>query len=792
MSNMQKNFEKKSALRRIRMASGGAVQGPGGPREDKVPAMLSNGEYVLPAKTVQKLGGPEELDELVRGTNDGREPQRGLRHMAAGGVIEIGPDGRPMTNGVRIPAGQNLATVPGEVARKLPGTQMATVPGQTARTIPPVQPMSFDPREAAARNRAAFPTGAGAQSSVGATPTPTAPTPAAPVEATKPSALRRLAGGAGNLAKGLIGGAAGAIGGMTGAVQSYNDMDNGYRDHFNKSIGMGSDGRVGSGSASNGGVGPYMTSVGADALRTMGNVGNAITFGYAGKLGQGISSAMNGGSFSDGFSAPTERDAFLAAKEPKPNVPQAPGQDFGPPTSLSNNPPQGRPTDAAPSPRSLAQSRFLSEQGVDAATQASAPVKLDINMAKPNVTDEQGRVMSEGITPKTGLRNGTQPGQFVNLGSFMGPDNIYGTSTKPGGRINSFVGAGDPNRQESQQTLDAVAKLQSDLAADKLKDAQKAEAENLARASAGNSGAINARFDAMANKVAGSYSAKGKGNENKRLLEIENQRNSALEADARNTTSIRGQTLQAQNNSAENVLKGEQIKAQSADRAATLHAQSAPKPISALDAAKLADDRAKTASDLEERNVKDRTAAVDKLISRRFPDANKAGSPDGEKAIDYTNFIAKQDPKLVAAYTKGNATEREEALATIDRLFETREKTNARGSSSLRGNTSLDTVLPVGNARNVEFGDYWGQGSLPWSNLPRRAAAVVGADAGKVQQMSNGQIVPLNDLTNDDSSVISNGKNASKVSALHQQRAMQAELEAQARRKQLESLIKKQ
>lgn len=746
MSNMQKNFEKKSALRRIRMASGGAVQGPGGPREDKVPAMLSNGEYVLPAKTVQKLGGPEELDELVRGTNDGREPQRGLRHMAAGGVIEIGPDGRPMTNGVRIPAGQNLATVPGEVAQKLPGTQMATVPGQTARTIPPVQPMNFDPREAAARNRAAFPTGAGAQSSVGATPTPTAPTPAAPVEATKPSALRRLAGGAGNLAKGLIGGAAGAIGGLTGAVQSYNDMDNGYRDGFNKSVGADT---------------PLQT-LGADTLRTLGNVGNALTFGLAGKLGQGISSATNGGSFSDGFSAPTERDAFLAAKEPKPNVPQAPGQDFGPPTSLSNNPPQGRPTDAAPSPRSLAQSRFLSEQGVDAATQASAPVRGDLRSLK------------------------TEPGKFANLGSFLGPDNIYGTSTKPGGRINSFVGAGDPNRQESQQTLDAVAKLQSDLAADKLKDAQKAEAENLARASAGNSGAINARFDAMANKVAGSYSAKGKGNENKRLLEIENQRNNALEADARNTTSIRGQTLQAQNNSAENVLKGEQIKAQSADRAATLRAQSTPKPIDPLKAAEFAAGRTDQARKNEETGDASVQKSVADSISRRFPNA-KDDPIQAAQAEQLAAFMRSAPLEVLARIRSQDPTEREAGIQLGMNLFDQAQKANAYQADTFRGISTSAPALAKGESRQAQLGDFVGPGSLPISNILRIPAGAVGMDYGQVQRLDSGATVPLSLLTDDDNGT----KNASKVSALQQQRELQRINEERARIEKLKQEAKK-
>jgi hypothetical protein len=72
--------------------SGGEVDGPGGPREDKIPAMLSDGEYVLPAKTVKAIGGPAQLDQLVRRTNDGREPgptmKNGLRQAALGGYFD--------------------------------------------------------------------------------------------------------------------------------------------------------------------------------------------------------------------------------------------------------------------------------------------------------------------------------------------------------------------------------------------------------------------------------------------------------------------------------------------------------------------------------------------------------------------------------------------------------------------------------------------------------------------------------------------------------------------------------
>lgn len=56
----------------------GIVEGPGGPREDKVPAMLSDDEAVLPAKTVQALGGPDAVADLIEKTT-GKAPAQGLR-----------------------------------------------------------------------------------------------------------------------------------------------------------------------------------------------------------------------------------------------------------------------------------------------------------------------------------------------------------------------------------------------------------------------------------------------------------------------------------------------------------------------------------------------------------------------------------------------------------------------------------------------------------------------------------------------------------------------------------------
>ena len=43
----------------------GMITGPGGPKDDKIPAMLSNGEFVFTAKAVDKAGGPNAMYNMM-------------------------------------------------------------------------------------------------------------------------------------------------------------------------------------------------------------------------------------------------------------------------------------------------------------------------------------------------------------------------------------------------------------------------------------------------------------------------------------------------------------------------------------------------------------------------------------------------------------------------------------------------------------------------------------------------------------------------------------------------------
>lgn len=62
------------------LATGGSVDGPGTGTSDSIPAMLSNGEYVLNAQAVDHLGVP-----FLNGLNTGR-----LRGFASGGLVGSG------------------------------------------------------------------------------------------------------------------------------------------------------------------------------------------------------------------------------------------------------------------------------------------------------------------------------------------------------------------------------------------------------------------------------------------------------------------------------------------------------------------------------------------------------------------------------------------------------------------------------------------------------------------------------------------------------------------------------
>jgi hypothetical protein len=62
-------------------AEGGEVDGPGGPKDDAIPARLSDGEFVIPADVVKRKG-TEFFDKLVEKTKE-EDRQRGANAAVA-------------------------------------------------------------------------------------------------------------------------------------------------------------------------------------------------------------------------------------------------------------------------------------------------------------------------------------------------------------------------------------------------------------------------------------------------------------------------------------------------------------------------------------------------------------------------------------------------------------------------------------------------------------------------------------------------------------------------------------
>lgn len=108
------------------MASGGMVQGPGGPQDDQVPAQLSNGEGVLTAAAVHALGGPQAIHAL-NAYGESMVP-----HLAKGGVVS--PWGswnnpaNPQPQQQAAPQAPMMTPGPGTTAAPKPAVP-ATAPG---------------------------------------------------------------------------------------------------------------------------------------------------------------------------------------------------------------------------------------------------------------------------------------------------------------------------------------------------------------------------------------------------------------------------------------------------------------------------------------------------------------------------------------------------------------------------------------------------------------------------------------------------------------------------------------
>ena len=231
---------------------------------------------------------------------------------------------------------------------------------------------------------------------------------------------------------------------------------------------------------------------------------------------------------------PSERDSFEQGRMDRVMGSGATGSQPSPVTAAASalRSDQGP---AQPVTPGSYQSRRLSEMGVPLDVQNSNPV---VDSATGNTRDF--------------LRTGGT-GQYQNLGTYGGNANIYGKaddSSRPG-RINNFVGVGagaSPSNEASGSGSGVNSAATSALRGLGNGPSSPGGSGNSGSGNSGpadNSAAINARYDKLAKQLSGMYGPKGQGNLARRLLELEQSRSGALDADARNITSRSNASLQS-------------------------------------------------------------------------------------------------------------------------------------------------------------------------------------------------------------------------------------------------------
>lgn len=660
----------------IELADGGKVKGKGGPTDDKVgPVALSDGEYVLPADTVD-IVGRDKLDALRLATHDfvddGNKPKvSGLRKMANGGTFYVDPEGvasRQMPPGRAVAPYQPPPT---------PSTAMA-----------PRAPQVID---------AEFRNVSGAAG---------AANPAAT------SSLRTAINSGGGRAAGFVRGAL-PVAAIGGAVDSFADMGSGYRDKFNESVGA---------------TGP-VSSVLGDAARVMSNVGDTITFGLGGRLGRGLSNLTSGQSFTEGFMSESDRDKYNREQMQRVMGQQAPtaaGQPAAAPQSrpgelpgMSNVPADVRTSSAGmpatPVQPQSYQSRRLAEMGVPVDQQNLAPV-----------TDDTRRsLLREG---------GGTPGQYVNLGSYGGDANIYGTASKPGGRIDSFTGVGASSRPGGGPQEDPImGEIRSALRG--LTDgAGNRGGGGGASIGSGNASDINARYDKLASQLSGMYGPKGQGNLARRLLELEQSRSGALDADARNQSALRGQDMSASTaaNSAnmQARMQALQTLGTMANQRSTQSAQAQAAQLKALQ------DAQKMGMEREEKGFERYNGAISSMFVG--PD----GKPDAAEQERFTSFLQASDPQAREKFAAMSPQDQMVLLQNFKTMYDMNKARNATATGGVMnsGATTNRADMPA-DVRESTWNDVWNN-HLPvsdylYSNLPFTNPNVVVTESGQPVLMSD-------------------------------------------------------
>lgn len=692
----------------IELADGGKVRGKGGPTDDKVgPVMLSDGEYVLPADTVD-IVGRDKLDALRLATHDfvdedNKPKVSRLRKMANGGTFYVDPEGVASR---QMPPGRAVVPYQPPVTKLSP----TEVPRPPAGVSSPLG-------NAVRAGGALLATGLEAKNVYNAYQS-------GGVDAAVPEAAM----GATRLASAKLGASAGAalplpgwgkpVAAAVGGVAGYMAPDAVANSEYMQEKGRESALR-----------GAFSSRLDKDFAPTFDPRANTITtsdgrvFGsgrpesnphlqYQGyldaKAGQAVDSKAP-------LVNPTvaELDA-IGALRPR-EAPTAGSTDSAigaPRPDMGNVRTSSAGVPAVPVQPDSYQSRRLAEMGVPVDQQNLAPV-----------TDDTRRsLLREGV--------GT-PGQYVNLGSYGGDANIYGTASKPGGRIDSFAGVGASARPGGGPQEDPImGEIRSALRG--LTDgAGNRGGRGGASIGSGNAREINERYDKLASQLSGMYSAKGQGNLARRLLELEQSRSGALDADARNQSALRGQDINAStaanNASMQARMQALQTLGSMANQRSQQSAQAQAAQLKALQEAQAA------ARQGEEKGFERYTSAIGSMFVG--PD----GKPDAAEQERFTSFLQASDPQAQQKFAAMSPQDQMVLLQNFKTLYDMQKARNATAESG-GGAITNRADMPV-DVREATWNDYWNNnlplGDYVWSNVPFTNPNVVVTESGQPTLMSD-------------------------------------------------------
>lgn len=638
----------------FRFADGGRVTGKGGRTDDKVgPVMLSDEEYVLPADTADAIGR-DVLDQLRLHTHDFKDDRKesALRkqhgtadHLADGGSPDWLEKGKAL--GQRALAGaQQYGNQAIDYAKsKLPGLQQQAADygrqglaygKQVGAQAADFARANLNPdalrKHAATVQKAATETGAQlkdqferaaynpaerrqmamdrVRAELGDRPvgsgqvnpqyrTPQTAAPAAPVT---PQPVQPKGPGvlsrAGSSLRSAVNSPLNKV--STGLAVGTSALQSGAQELRDQESGYAK--------AFNESMGD-MNAIGGSALRVLSGIGDNLTGGYATRLGQGISSMLGGESFSDGFNRATHREQFEAARQPVPSTPAAPAE----------------------APRASAS---------PAAVPAANPVPAAT--AAASVESPQG---------------------YTNLGNYGygGPD-IFGTSTRADGKLNSFT----------------------NVAPSRLR-ATKDQTEN-----------INAIFDRMRHERGTDWWARHGAS-------LDAQRAGLLLENQRNLTQNRGQDQMAQAADASAQLRAAEQNenaVQSRLRQAANAGQLGSSMMKALmdNDLKREELSLKRSSMAQERADK-QAGQFDKAVDGMFVGAD--GKADAKQAQAFRQFLGQSNLKVGGkSFTNMTPQERLQNLAQARNMFDLMQRQNAGAR------TQSSTYSPiVGSKNGYSLGD---------------------------------------------------------------------------------------